>query len=59
MTVIEILLGIAAAYCGFTYAVVYVAALRGMVDQYNAEQNTFHLGLCFIVSLGFLGLLLK
>jgi hypothetical protein len=59
MTAIVILLALSALYCGATYIAVYAAALRGRVDHASAELNTFHLGLCFILSIGFLGLLLK
>jgi hypothetical protein len=59
VTIIEIALALAAAYSGGTYLHVYWLALRGEVEHQQAELNTFHLGLCFILALGFLGLLLK
>jgi hypothetical protein len=38
--------------------IVFVSALMGRYDRNEAELHTFHLGLCFILALGFLGLLL-
>jgi hypothetical protein len=56
---IKILLAVVALYSGATCLLVYYAATRGRVNQQEAELNTFHLGLCFILALGFLGLMLK
>jgi hypothetical protein len=66
MLLIKILLGIAAAYSGGMYAVQFIGFFR----HYEAfqlepgaaeamERHTFHLGLCFILAVGFLGLLLN
>jgi hypothetical protein len=58
MTLIIIALALSAIYSGGTYIYVYVMALRGLVEARDAELNTFHLGLCFILSVGFLGIIL-
>ena len=60
--IIQILLGLSALYSGGMYLWVYAQALRVKSlltpEQTDAiERNTFHLGLCFILSLGFLGLI--
>jgi hypothetical protein len=59
MTLIIIALALAAIYSAGMYLHVYAQALRGRVDLMIAELNTFHLGLCFILATGFLGLILK
>lgn len=59
MVIIIIALALSAIYSGATYLYVYFLALRGQVDPVDAELNTFHLGLCFILAVGFLGLILK
>lgn len=65
MLLIEILLGIAALYSGGMYAFQFTVFIRNysayVLDPSAAdaaERYTFHLGICFIVSLGFLGLIL-
>lgn len=64
MLLIKILLAIAATYSGGMYAVQFV----GIIRHYKAfqpgaaeamERHTFHLGLCFILAVGFLGLILN
>lgn len=62
-TLIEVLLALAALYCGAAWAYIVGSALmlqrRGAeYDQVQVENDTFHLGLCFILSIGFLGLML-
>lgn len=59
MIVLEIILACCAAYCGFAYLRIADLALRGGYDRNTAELHTFHLGLCFILSVGFLGLLVR
>lgn len=64
MNVIEILLALAACYCGGMYLFLAVTSFRyragykvrpELADQ--IERYTFHLGLCFILALGFLGVI--
>lgn len=60
LTLIEILLGIAALYSGGMYALHFIQWARfgfGPV-AYETHQETYHLGLCFILSIGFLGIIL-
>jgi hypothetical protein len=62
LAIIEILLGLSALYSGGAYLWVYAAALRNRAsltpETADAiERSTFHLGLCFILALGFLGLI--
>lgn len=59
---ITILLALSALYCGAMW--LWLAGLsivrRSQYDQATLiefERETFHLGLCFILSIGFLGLL--
>jgi hypothetical protein len=61
MTAIVILLVLSALYCGGMYLFRVAAFYRaqGMDSPASLENDTFHLGLCFILSIGFLGLLLK
>jgi hypothetical protein len=58
------LLVVAALYSGTAYLAVTISALQhGSALSYErrvqVELETFHLGLCFIAALGFLGVLLK
>lgn len=55
MAIIQTLLMLSAAYCAIMYAYLAVYSVRTRTDQ---ETPTFHLGLCFILCLGFLGLIL-
>lgn len=64
MIIIQIALALAAIYAGGAYAVVFANALKRRSElqweeHMAIELNTFHLGLCFIVALGFLGLMVK
>lgn len=63
MTLIEIALAVAALYCGGMWlfqAFVFYRSRKAFALDPNAsarmENHTFHLGLCFILALGFLGL---
>lgn len=56
MNIIEIGLAIAAAYSAVAWLFLAVKSFRTRVDY---ETETFHLGLCFVLAAGFLGLLLK
>ena len=47
-------LALAAGYCALTWVVLAVISFRTGRD---VERETFHLGLCFILALGFLGLI--
>jgi len=58
LLIIKIALALAAIYSGGAYAYVYAMALQDRVDRDDAELNTFHLGLCFILAVGFLGLIM-
>jgi hypothetical protein len=55
MAIIKVLLAVSALYCAgmWVFLAIYAARMRT-----NLETETFHLGLCFILSIGFLGLLL-
>lgn len=55
LDLILILLGLSALYCGGMWLFLAVVSIR---NRQNLENETFHLGLCFILSVGFLGLLL-
>lgn len=65
MLFIKIALIVSAAYAGGTWLAQLVGFLRNL-DAYRAspdaagrlEAHTFHLGLCFILAIGFLGLIL-
>lgn len=61
MMLIEMLLTSAALYCGGMWLVHFGLWARYGFGQVapETEANTFHLGLCFILAVGFLGLLLK
>lgn len=54
MTIIEILLRLAAVYCGGMWLFLAYHAMRTGED---VETQTFHLGLCFILAVGFLGMI--
>lgn len=63
MIFIQILLVLAALYCGGMWLWVAGSALknRATLDWgvwQAMELNTFHLGLCFILAAGFLGIIL-
>jgi hypothetical protein len=49
-------LALAATYCGAMWLVLAVVSFRTGRD---VERETFHLGLCFILAVGFLGLILR
>lgn len=55
LNVIEIALGVAALYSAVTYLVLGFLSITRRVDY---ERETFHLGLCFILAAGLLGLIL-
>ncbi|AIT81229.1 hypothetical protein [Novosphingobium pentaromativorans] len=60
--IIIALLILAAVYCGGMWAwIAYIAVkdrARFMADELiEFERQTFHLGLCFILAIGFLGLI--
>jgi hypothetical protein len=55
MTIIRVLLILTAVYCGGMWLYLAQFSIRNKVD---VEVETFHLGLCFILVLGFLGLIL-
>lgn len=60
MILIIISLAIPAGYCGYQWLFrAYQAATGKIVVDAELEEHTFHLGLCFILAAGFLGLLLK
>lgn len=54
MVTIKILLLLSAIYSAVMYAILAVESIRYKTDR---ETETFHLGLCFILCLGFLGLM--
>lgn len=55
MSLIIASLFLSALYCGGMWLVLAVQSWRTGVDF---ERETFHLGLCFILSIGFAGLIL-
>lgn len=55
MAFIEIMLALSALYCACMYAFLGFLTFR---DRVNYENETFHLGLCFILAIGFLGLIM-
>ena len=59
MAIIPILLALVALYCGGMWLFVFAQSLRGglHISPEMAEEHSFHLGLCFILAIGFLGLL--
>lgn len=62
ITLIAIALGLAALYCAGMWLLYGYHGLRGrlaLTDGDQIERHTFHLGLCFILAAGFLGLLLR
>lgn len=54
MSIIEILLVLVALYCGGSWLFLAWHSFRHRTD---VETVTFHLGLCFILAIGFLGLI--
>ncbi len=56
MTFVIAALILSALYCAGMYGFLAYLTFR---DQRDYETETFHLGLCFILSVGFLGLVLK
>jgi hypothetical protein len=54
MSIISILLVLVAIYCGGSWLFL---AFRSFRHNENWEPETFHLGLCFILAIGFLGLM--
>lgn len=54
MNLVEAILAIAAIYCAGMYALL---AYRTLKLGENWERETFHLGLCFILAVGFLGII--
>lgn len=58
---VHTLLAASALYCAGMYVLRIVAFFRaqGMDSAASLENDTFHLGLCFILSLGFLGIIMK
>lgn len=56
MNVILVMLTLSALYCGGAWLFLAIHSFRTRVD---VELYTFHLGLCFILSIGFLGVLLQ
>lgn len=64
MTIIIILLNLIALYTGGMWLYLgFQTTRRGIVlerdEAWNYERHTFHLGLCCILALGFLGLIVK
>lgn len=65
MILIQILLALSALYCGGMWLFLAIRAWpRREVFRYDTaarqelQSHTFHLGLCFILAAGFLGLIL-
>jgi hypothetical protein len=56
LKLIEIALGVAAIYSGAMWLILCAASLKTGTDY---ERETFHLGLCFILAAGILGLILR
>lgn len=56
MTITQVTLSLAAFYCAVMW--LFLVA-RSIATHEDYEIETFHLGLCGILALGFLGLLLK
>lgn len=56
MALIKIALALAAFYSGGMYIALFLVSVLKRVDY---ERETFHLGLCFILAMGFLGLIVK
>lgn len=60
MLAIKIMLGLTALYCGGMWGLCFARFIGGKyrLDDHEAvERHTFHLGLCFILAIGFLGLI--
>lgn len=55
MAFIKIMLALSAIYCAGMYSFLAILTFRNREDY---ENETFHLGLCFILAIGFLGLIL-
>jgi len=62
---IVVLLSLAAIYCGTMWLCLAISfwphrhALQNSPEtRYELQQQTFHLGLCFILTIGFLGIIL-
>lgn len=55
LKLIEITLMLAAGYSAVAYAYLFA---RSVAKGEDWENETFHLGLCFILAVGFLGLIL-
>lgn len=58
MFVVQIILALAAIYCGGAYIALAALIFRGRYEPTLGELHTFHLGLCFILAVGFFGLTL-
>lgn len=59
-TIIAIVLILIAVYCGANWLLIFYWWLRGrLYDELDAAERAFQFGLCFILALGFAGLLLK
>ena len=56
MLLIKIALVFAALWCGGSWLFLAYVGIRKRVD---VEQSTFRLGICFVLSVGFLGLILS
>ncbi len=54
MNIIQALLMLSALYCAASYCFLAYRTFRRREDW---ENETFHLGLCFILAIGFLGLI--
>lgn len=59
---VEAILSVVALYCGGMWLVCLAQVLKhgaalSDFDRGEIEQHSFHLGLCFILALGFLGLI--
>jgi hypothetical protein len=55
LAIIKTVLVLSALYCAVMYALCAVSSVRTKTD---VETETFHLGLCLLIALGFLGLIL-
>ena len=62
MTIIMVMLTVIAAYCfGMWLRLAYHGMTQNLLttELESIEQQTFHLGLCGVLALGFVGLMLK
>lgn len=62
LTAIAIILGLIAAYCGVNWLLIFYNHMTGQYLHSEFDRiNTaaFYLGLCAILSLGFMGMILK